>query len=152
MHVFTCWFKISCTNACGCWTIEKLTLAAASHLQTAILSVHNLTCDCGPIPPDQIAYTSAMLFQYKCCSGCNANNPNPWSILLGFSLTHIHTELCRSDKNELCRASAIVSMSRHHHNSLLDLTLFGHFPVMSVLIFKEKEWFAGQPWLDAVLK
>jgi hypothetical protein len=114
VHILTCWFKISCTKVCGCWTIEKLTLAAASHLQTAILSVHNLTGDCGPTPPDQSAYTSAMLVQYKCCSGCNANNPNPWSILLGFSLTHIHTELCWNDKNELGRASAIVSISHHH--------------------------------------
>jgi hypothetical protein len=52
VHVLTCWFKISCTNVCGCWTIEKLTLAAASYLQTPILSVHNLTGDCGPTHPD----------------------------------------------------------------------------------------------------
>ncbi|CAM6029362.1 unnamed protein product [Sphagnum balticum] len=52
----------------------------------------------------------------------------------------------------IVRASAIVSISHHHHNCLLYLTLFGHFPGMSVLIFKEKEWFSVQPWLDAVLK
>lgn len=152
MYILTFWFKISCTKVCGCWTIEKLTLAAASHLQTAILGVHNLTGDCGSTTPNQSAYTSAMLVQYKCCSGCNANNPNLWSILLSFSLIHIRTELCWNNQNELGRASAIVSISHHHHNCLLYLTLFGHLPVMSVLIFKEKEWFAGQPWLDAVLK
>jgi hypothetical protein len=43
----------------GCLTdernnIEKLTLAALSHLPTAILYVHDLTGDCGTTVPDQV--------------------------------------------------------------------------------------------------
>jgi nucleolar GTP-binding protein len=34
--------------------IEKLTLAALSHLPTAILYVHDLTGDCGTTVPDQV--------------------------------------------------------------------------------------------------
>jgi nucleolar GTP-binding protein len=34
--------------------IEKLTLAALSHLPTAVLYVHDLTGDCGTTVPDQV--------------------------------------------------------------------------------------------------